>query len=254
MATIAIGDIHGFLAPLKGLLSRIVEVATADDTVVFLGDYIDRGPESCQCLDAILSFRNETKATVVGLIGNHEDWLLATYEDYTRHSWLFGMEGLWTVRSYSPDAEQALRAAMRETGVQLYVGKCALPYDIFFDAMPSSHHTFFSQLVPSHETPDCICVHAGLAPEITDLSAQPREALVWGTKTFPLNYSGDKLVVYGHWNNALPGPGRWPMPRVIGNTIGIDTIARGVLSAIQIPDRRVFQSNGTDVRTLTIEI
>ena len=248
MATIAIGDIHGYLAPLRSLLSRVLEEATADDTVVFLGDYIDRGPESCQCLDAILSFTNDTKATVVGLIGNHEDWLLQTYKDYTRHSWLFGMEGLGTIRSYSPDVEAALRAALRDAGMQLYVGKCALPYDLFFDALPSSHHTFFSQLVPSHETPDCICVHAGIDPEIADLSAQPREALVWGIKTFPPNYSGAKPVVYGHWNNAVPGSDGWPMPHVMGNTIGIDTIAHGVLTAIRMPDRTLFQSDGKDLR------
>lgn len=248
MATIAIGDIHGFLAPLNSLLSDIVGIATPDDTVVFLGDYIDRGPESCQCLDAIVSFSRETKASVIGLVGNHEEWLLRTFEDYTQHSWLFGMEGLVTIRSYSPDAEQGMRAAMRDAGIRLYVGKCALPYDVFFDVMPSSHHAFLSQLALAHETSDCICAHAGLDCEISDLSAQPREALVWGHAAFPLAYTGSKPVVYGHWNNAVRGADGWPAPRVIGNTIGIDTISHGVLTAIRLPDRLLIQSNDADVR------
>ena len=88
--------------------------------MVFLGDYIDRGPDSRGCIDAILSFRRETCAEVVCLRGNHEDWLLRTQTDYARHSWLLGMEALDTVRSYSPEAERTLRDAIAEAGLQLY--------------------------------------------------------------------------------------------------------------------------------------
>ncbi len=252
MATIAIGDIHGSLRPLTGLLTRLLKVATADDTVVFLGDYIDRGPDSRQCVEAIVSFTQDTRAAVVGLIGNHEDWFLRTKADYSCHSWLFGMEGLVTIESYSLDVAQALRSAMRDAGIQLFVGKCALPYDGFFDAMPASHHRFFEQLALSYETTDCICAHAGLDPDIAELSAQPRDALVWGTRTFPANYTGPTPVVYGHRNNATPGANGWPLPCTVGNTIGVDTIAHGVLSAIRMPDRTLFQSNGTDVRELVV--
>jgi serine/threonine protein phosphatase 1 len=46
------------------------------DTIVFLGDYIDRGPDSRACIDATLDFRGRSAARVVCLRGNHEDWLL----------------------------------------------------------------------------------------------------------------------------------------------------------------------------------
>jgi hypothetical protein len=49
-------------------------------------------------------------------------------------------------------------------------------------------------------------------------------------------------VVYGHWNDATLDHHGWPAPRVIGNTIGIDTISFGVLTAVRLPDRQVFQS------------
>jgi hypothetical protein len=49
-------------------------------------------------------------------------------------------------------------------------------------------------------------------------------------------------VVYGHWDNAVVDPSGWPQPLVIGDTIGIDTISHGVLTAIRMPDRRIFQS------------
>ena len=118
--------------------------------------------------------------------------------------------------------------------------------------MPPSHHAFLSQLALTHETADCICAHAGLDPAIEDLSAQPRDALVWGTNTFPANYSRSVPVVYGHRNNAVPGADGWPMPRIVGNTIGIDTISHGVLSAIRMPARLLIQSNGSDVRTIVV--
>jgi serine/threonine protein phosphatase 1 len=76
MATIAIGDIHGNHSALIDVLDQIRSEVDAGDTVVFLGDYIDRGPDTKRCIDAILSFRQEVKAEVVCLRGNHEDWLL----------------------------------------------------------------------------------------------------------------------------------------------------------------------------------
>lgn len=242
MATIAIGDIHGHLAPLQDLLQQVGPELSAGDTLVFLGDYIDRGPDSRRCVDAILDFRAETPADVVCLLGNHEDWLLRTRDDYTRHSWLLGMTPMETVRSYSAEAEGALTAALRSAGLQLYVGSCRLPYDAFFDAMPAAHREFFAQLTLFAETPDCICTHAGIDPAVSRLADQPRAALVWGHKDFPAGYSGPPVVVYGHRNNAVLDGNGWPSPRISGNTIGIDTVSHGVLTAVKMPDRRVFQS------------
>src|SRR5688572_31997249 len=86
MSSIAIGDVHGNLQALDDLLSQVAPNVSARDSVIFLGDYIDRGPDSCRCIDRILRFRQESAATVVTLRGNHEDWLLETQRDYTRHS------------------------------------------------------------------------------------------------------------------------------------------------------------------------
>lgn len=71
MATIAIGDIHGNCRALDDLLKQIEPELTDDDTVVFLGDYIDRGPDSRGCIDAILRLRDERLCPVVALKGNH---------------------------------------------------------------------------------------------------------------------------------------------------------------------------------------
>ena len=242
MATVAVGDIHGNLAALVDLLGQLRTQLAEGDVVVFLGDYIDRGPDSRGCVDAILTFRDESRADVVCLRGNHEDWLLRTQQDYAHHSWLLGMDALDTVRSYSPDAERALREARREAGLRLFEGRCALPYGVFFDAVPVSHHAFFAQLKPYFQSDDCICTHAGLDPRATGLENQTLESLVWGHAAFQADYRGEPTVVYGHWNNADLDAYGWPTPRIAGNTIGIDTISHGVLTAIRMPDRYVFQS------------
>src|SRR5438034_3591654 len=147
MATIAIGDIHGNVRALDDLIRQITGEVDADDDVVFLGDYIDRGPDARGCIDAILAFRDSVTANVTCLCGNHEDWLLRTLRDHRRHSWLLGMEAFDTIRSYSPDAADALRSAAASAGLRLYLGQCTLPYEIFFDSLPGAHVEFFENLL-----------------------------------------------------------------------------------------------------------
>jgi Calcineurin-like phosphoesterase len=142
MATIAVGDVHGNVAALDDLLHQLGSAVTEGDVVVFLGDYIDRGPNSKECVDAILGLQHDSAAEVVCLCGNHEDWFLRTQRDYRRHSWLLGMEALDTIRSYSVDAAQALRDAAWKAGPELYLGHCALPYEVFFDCVPQAHIDF----------------------------------------------------------------------------------------------------------------
>ncbi len=242
MATIAIGDIHGCLPPLLDLLHQLRNEIRPNDPVVFLGDYIDRGAGTKGCIETILTFRQQVNAEVVCLCGNHEDWLLRTLRDYTRHSWLLGMEAFDTIRSYSLDAAAALHDAASAAGADLLTGQIALPYEQFFAAVPPSHLDFLEHLQPYHRGPDAICAHGGLDPREPSLERQPRDAWLWGRDGFPERYDGLETVVYGHKNNAeLDGRG-WPNPRIVGQTIGIDTIGHGVLTAVRLPENRVFQS------------
>jgi serine/threonine protein phosphatase 1 len=242
VATIAIGDVHGRLAPLDDLLIRLEEETGADDTVVFLGDYIDRGPDSRAYIDRILRFRAESPATVVALAGNHEDWLLRTLDDFCSHSWLLGMDGFDTIASYSPAAADVLHRAAADAGSLLVLDKIRLPYDVFLEAMPAEHLTFLRQLRLFHRTDDAICVHGGIDLDGGPIEEQPRDSLIWGTEAFLRRYAGPATVVYGHWNNAERRPDGWPLPAVRPASIGIDTIAHGVLTAISLPERRVIQS------------
>lgn len=242
MPTFAVGDIHGHIDALQDVLGQLSGKAKRGDTVVFLGDYIDRGPATKQCIDAMLDFKQDSDAHVVCLLGNHEDWFLRTMHDYRRHSWLLGMEAFDTIRSYSPDAETALRRALEDTGRELFLGECSLPYHVFFECVPPEHVRFFEELQLYCETPECLCTHGGLHPSIASLKDQPRDALIWGGRDFPEGYAGPQTIVYGHWNNATVDADGRPGPTIVGRTIGIDTISHGVLTAIRLPDLEVFQS------------
>lgn len=241
MATIAIGDIHGHLKPLCDLLERVRPNIGAGDTVVFLGDYIDRGPDTRRCIDEILDFTATVPAQVVCLRGNHEDWFLRALDDHCHHAWWLGMEADATIRSYSPEAADAMRAASRADLPGVYAGTAALPYAQFFDLLPAAHRQFFSSLVRWHETAECLCAHAGVDPAATAFDPEAR-ALVWGARGFPDEYAGDRPVVYGHMNNAHVDDDDWPHPRVVGTTFGLDTIAHGVLTAIRLPGPYILQS------------
>jgi serine/threonine protein phosphatase 1 len=202
MATIAVGDIHGNLEALTDILDQIHGEGGQGDTIVFLGDYIDRGPDTKGCVDAILGFQREVEAEVVCLLGNHEDWLLRTLRDHARHSWLLGREAIDTIRSYSVDAARTLREAVANAGAELYLGHRALPYESFFECVPADHIRFFESLRLYHSTADCVCTHGGVDPRVARVEDQGREAVIWGAGNFPDGYEGAACVVYGHRNNA----------------------------------------------------
>lgn len=242
MSTYAIGDIHGNPGPLRDLLSQVLPELKPEDTLVFLGDYIDRGPDSRGCVERIVRLKSEAKFKVVGLLGNHEQWMLRTLDDPTRHSWLVGMEALDTIRSYSEEAAAMMTNAMGDLGIRLFTERVALPYEAFFEAVPPDHLRFFRELKSFHRTPDVVCVHGGLSLDGI-LDPLDDNVHVWGPLGFPEDYAGDDPVVYGHRDNGVVDADGSVWPCVGANrTFGIDTISHGVLTAMRFPDGKVFRS------------
>jgi diadenosine tetraphosphatase ApaH/serine/threonine PP2A family protein phosphatase len=159
-----------------------------------------------------------------------------------RHTWLLATDAFTTIESYSVDAADVLREAISRAGAALYGDDGGLPYEAFFDCVPSSHIQFFDTLRSYYQSPDCICTHGGLDPGVVSVQEQTKHALIWGGGGFPDEYDGPETVVYGHRNNAVVSADGWPSPAILGRTIGIDTISHGVLTAVRLPDGRVFQS------------
>jgi serine/threonine protein phosphatase 1 len=243
MSTYVIGDIHGNLAPLNNLLSQVVPEIRPEDTLVFLGDYIDRGPDTKGCVERIVQLKQGADFTVITLLGNHEQWMLRTLDDPLRHSWLVGMEALDTIRSYSEEAARQIAFSMEDLGMRLFTVRLPLPYLAFFDAMPESHLRFFRELKPFHRTADVICVHGGVSLDgILDPSDD--NVHVWGPLGFPEDYAGMEPVVYGHRDNCVIDSDGLVHPCIGANrTFGIDSSSHGVLIAMRFPDRTVWQSS-----------
>src|SRR5215208_49729 len=101
--TFAIGDIHGDLEHLRTLYLRLPELTTAD-TLVFLGDYVDRGPDSRKVIEFIRELPSRTPARIVPLMGNHEQILLDAYDEGKCDSLLPPSNGvLATYRSFTDE-------------------------------------------------------------------------------------------------------------------------------------------------------
>ena len=243
MPTYAIGDIHGNLLALDNLLAKVTPEITPQDTLVFLGDYIDRGPNSRGCIERIVRLKEEATFPVITLLGNHEQWMIRTMDDPTTHSWLFGMEALETIRSYSEAAAETLTDQMAALGIRLVTEKKALPYETFFEAMPESHIGFFRGLRSYYRAPDVICVHGGMSFDGV-LGPLDENVHVWGPLGFPGDYAGHELVVYGHRDNCIVDAEGLVHPCVVANrAFGIDSSSHGVLIAMRFPDRTVWQSS-----------
>jgi len=132
--------------------------------------------------------------------------------------------------------------AAHDAGPRLVLDRVALPYDAFLRALPDDHLSFFRELALVHQSDGAVFSHGGLDPRVSSLEAQTREALIWGSDAWPADYPGPRLHVYGHHDNADVDATDWPHPAVGPFTIGMDTISHGVLTAIRLPDRQVFQS------------
>jgi serine/threonine protein phosphatase 1 len=244
----AIGDIHGNIRALDDLLEKILPQLSAGDTLVFLGDYIDRGPNVRECVDRIIDLKATAAFSVITLLGNHEDWMLKSHRNHSFHSWILAMEAFDTIGSYSKEAVEVLSGAIKRVRGPLISGRSELPYDAFFDALPAEHLRFFQSLQRYHKTAGVLCVHGGLDTKIKKVTAQHPDAFIWGSENFPDAYSGKEYIVYGHHRNAIVDSAGWPHPNLKENrTCGIDTISRGVLTAIRFPGGDIFQSRRFEV-------
>jgi serine/threonine protein phosphatase 1 len=230
MRVYAIGDIHGEAKLLHALLDRIVAddeaLPAAETHLVFLGDYIDRGPESRDVVE-LLSRWSKAGSRCHFLKGNHEDALLEIIDgnEDDLPGWLrFG--GRETLASYG----------ISERAVAM--GGPFLRAE-FAEKVPTHHLEFLNGLSLKVELGDYLFVHAGIKPEVA-IDQQDDRDLMWIRREF-LSYTGHhpKMVVHGHTISSDV--------ELQPNRIGVDTgaYASGKLSAVVL--------EGEQRRILSIE-
>jgi serine/threonine protein phosphatase 1 len=219
-----VGDIHGRLDLLEELLAAIERDVRASPPekalLVFLGDLIDRGPNSASVVELLRLYRYPPLQTVF-LLGNHEEVLLRILDGEAQliADWrLFG--GAETLMSYGVEPEAL--AGLDQAGMLAVVRK----------AIPQQHVAFLRSFADTCRFGDYLFVHAGIRPGI-DLEQQKQADLRWIREPF-LTDGGNHgfVVVHGHTisNEVEEKP----------NRIGIDTGAykTGVLTALVIDDDR----------------
>lgn len=245
MRTFAIGDIHGDLPALEALLAKLPDLCETD-TLVFLGDYLDRGPDSRGVVERVRNLHTQIPAQVIALRGNHEDaWLKVIDEGWPGfvlprgngcYACLFSYLGL----PQDTELDDALFAALAAGS--------------FF---PPDVVEWMRSLPFWYEDAHAIYVHAGLArvegrwlhpSEVTDTSV-----LLWTrSEDFFLEYDG-KVTIVGHTGTTTLPEGRSLYTAEDGSDLYwagqsaycIDTGCgkkNGFLTGYQLPEHLVYES------------
>lgn len=229
----AIGDVHGRLDLLEGLLAEIerdlAERPSRKTLLVLLGDLIDRGPNSAQVIERLRTYRAPGVKTVC-LLGNHEEVLLRILAGdaalITQWRWFGGAECL---KSYGMDPSEIAGLDDEEA------------LAVVRSAIPKEHAEFIGSFVDTCRFGDYLFVHAGIRPGIT-LDEQVQSDLRWIREPFLVDDSDHGcVVVHGHTINAEVEERQ--------NRIGIDTGAyrTGVLTALVIDgERRRYVQTGDE--------
>jgi len=206
----AIGDIHGCFNHLINLLN-LVKPDLNRHKLVFVGDYLDRGPESAKVVDFIINLKKKyNPENIICLMGNHERMFLDFLQGQEEEFFLLN-GGASTAVSYWGNHWKS-----RER------------------QLPAGHDYFYASLKFYYETDDYIFVHGGLRPGLP-LAAQKEEDLLWIRSEFILSdFDFGRRVIFGHT------PVRTPL--VMPNKIGIDTgaVYGNKLTCLMLPEGKFF--------------
>jgi len=208
MRLFAIGDIHGCLHELDELLAEIKP--TKDDTLLTLGDIIDRGPDSKGVIQRLLQLK--TKTNLLMLRGNHEQLMLdARFDEVAYVTWMHN-GGMEMLRSYSPSATLL---------------DIPLEHIAFLEKPPLFYW----------ETSTHIFVHGGLDPH-TDLPLQSKDTMLWSRFAHPAPHKTGKIMVCGHTPQISGRPNHQ------GHAICLDTatFTGGPLTALEVRTGDVWQA------------
>lgn len=216
MRIYAVGDIHGCAGLLDDLMAQIRAEEKADKVnaqLVFLGDYIDRGPDTSGVIDRLLALKRERPGTVF-LKGNHEDVFLSFLADPGANADWIEWGGGELLASYGVPSSGLLEDIVRRLS----------------ETMPADHLAFLRSLELTRVIGDYLFVHAVVRPGVP-LDQQQERDLLWIRGEFhraPEELRPEKVVVHGHQPVKKAVDARW--------RIGVDTGAcfTGRLTAVAL--------------------
>jgi serine/threonine protein phosphatase 1 len=209
MRTLAIGDIHGCLAPLKQIWNIIDP--QPEDRIIFMGDYVDRGPDCKGVIDFLIGLQQQD-FNITFLSGNHEEKFFLSEMDLTdRAHWLKDWGGPETLESYGPGG---------------------------FDDIPASHWEFLRKCRSYLETDTHIYVHANLEHDVP-LDQQLPFTLIHKKFGTPKPHMSDKIMICGHTAQKSH------LPANLGHAVCIDTDPGrgGWLTCLHVETDQYWQTN-----------
>jgi serine/threonine protein phosphatase 1 len=215
MGCFVIGDIHGCLPELRCLIENLP--LQAGDRLVFLGDYVDRGPDSKAVVSYLLELQRNSAYDFVFLKGNHEDMFLSYLGLPGEHGDVFLVNGgKMTLESYGLSSDS--------------------PRDRLLARIPPAHLDFYKTLKNYYIVEPFLCVHAGIHP-LKPLEEQTESDMFWIRNPFIYqSHILPYIVLFGHTpqNEVF-----YDLPYKIGLDTGL--VYGNKLSCLETQEKILYQ-------------
>ena len=218
-----VGDIHGCHILLTQIHKKILENSNntiGNKLLIYLGDYIDRGPKIKETIQALLDFQSDNFQQMF-LLGNHEQMMLDFINNVPDSLYLWMLNGGdETLNSYGIKVTEFFNIEIKNK---------EMIRDELLNKIPKNHLQFFHNLTLYYKWGEYFFVHAGIDPDVP-LDKQYKNTLIWqrSSKFFDNTKVFEKIIVHGHT----------PQPKIenLANRINLDTGAfyTGILSCLII--------------------
>ncbi len=229
-----VGDIHGRCDLLIRLVAMIDADAASRDiekpTIIFVGDYVDRGPQSALVIAMLMELTNDPSRRVIALKGNHEVLLLKFLENPANGPRWLKNGGYETLLSYgiANITEDSPMDALTIASAQ------------FAAAIGTNARNFLTNLSVSHLSGNVLVTHAGADPTVP-IDKQDPKKLIWGPENFMKKKRKDKIwVAHGHYAEAVP--------TIENGRINVDT---GAYFSNQLTAARILKD---EIKFMTAEL
>ena len=224
----AIGDIHGELGKLDRVLAQLLPELKPNDTILFIGDYIDRGPDTKGVIDRVLELRKTNN--VITLRGNHEQMMLDAYSYFRPQPGDREMSPDFAMNWFSNGSVATLESYGKAPNWWLRI--------------PEDHWAFFRSTAIEYAKGHYHFVHAGIVPPGVQWDDPDYDPKLWIREPFLVSLQDfGEIIVFGHT------PLKNGQPLFMRNKIGIDTAAAygGPLTAIVLDPTEPYEQENIQV-------
>ena len=195
MNIFSIGDIHGCSKELISLQKKILNAKgfkKDNDLLIYIGDYIDRGPHSKTVIDQVIKLQKENIKSIF-LMGNHEEVMIDfLFNKINNLSYWLQLGADQTFKSYDIEITDFIKDGLEDEKIEKL-------RNYFLNQLTEEHIFFLKNLKLSYTVGKYLFVHAGINPEKSILEQNKRD-LLWSRSDefFDKNFKSEKIIIHGH--------------------------------------------------------